>query len=400
MGALDDITVLDLSRILAGPFCTQMLSDLGATVWKVESPWGDDTRRWGPPFVEGESAYYLSTNRGKKSVSVNLKDERGQELVRGLARKADVLIENFKVGDLARYGLDYASLSKSNPGLVYASVTGFGQTGPRASEPGYDAVLQGMTGLMSVTGAPDGPPMRVGVAVVDLMTGLTTAIGVLSALHERARTGQGEHLDLSLFDVGIMAMVNLAQSYLADGVTPPRLGTAHAQIVPYQAFEASDGYFMLAVGNDAQFVRMAEAVGLPELAQDDRLKTNAGRVAHRDEVVATLSAAFAGWRREDLLRTLERATVPASPIYDLPEVMRDPQADARGVLWDVDHPTLGQLSLIANPLRHASESPASPTSHPPLLGEHTAETLRSALGLSEPEIASLEQDGVINLGRE
>ena len=202
MGALDDITVLDLSRILAGPFCTQMLSDLGATVWKVESPWGDDTRRWGPPFVEGESAYYLSTNRGKKSVAVNLKDERGQELVRGLARKADVLIENFKVGDLARYGLDYASLSKANPGLVYASVTGFGQTGPRASEPGYDAVLQGMTGLMSVTGAPDGPPMRVGVAVVDLMTGLTTAIGVLSALHERARTGRGKHLDLSLFDVG------------------------------------------------------------------------------------------------------------------------------------------------------------------------------------------------------
>ena len=400
MGALDDITVLDLSRILAGPFCTQMLSDLGATVWKVESPWGDDTRRWGPPFVEGESAYYLSTNRGKKSVAVNLKDERGQELVRGLARKADVLIENFKVGDLARYGLDYASLSKSNPGLVYASVTGFGQTGPRASEPGYDAVLQGMTGLMSVTGAPDGPPMRVGVAVVDLMTGLTTAIGVLSALHERARTGLGKHLDLSLFDVGVMAMVNLAQSYLADGVTPPRLGTAHAQIVPYQAFEASDGYFMLAVGNDAQFVRMAEAVGLPELAEDERLKTNAGRVAHREEVVATLSAAFASWRREDLLRTLERATVPASPIYDVPEVMRDPQSDARGVLWDVDHPTLGQLSLIANPLRHASESPAAPASHPPLLGEHTAETLRSALGLSDAEIANLASDGVINLGAE
>ncbi len=400
MGALNDITVLDLSRILAGPFCTQMLSDLGATVWKVESPWGDDTRRWGPPFVEGESAYYLSTNRGKKSVAVNLKDERGQELVRGLARKADVLIENFKVGDLARYGLDYASLSKSNPGLVYASVTGFGQTGPRASEPGYDAVLQGMTGLMSVTGAPDGPPMRVGVAVVDLMTGLTTAIGVLSALHERARTGRGKHLDLSLFDVGVMAMVNLAQSYLADGVTPPRLGTAHAQIVPYQAFEASDGFFMLAVGNDAQFVRMAEAVGLPELAQDDRLKTNAGRVAHRDEVVGTLRAAFAGWPRADLLRTLERATVPASPIYDVPEVMRDPQSDARGVLWDVEHPTLGQLSLIANPLRHASESPAVPASHPPLLGEHTAETLRSALGLSESEIAALAGDGVINLGAE
>ncbi len=377
-----------------------MLSDLGATVWKVESPWGDDTRRWGPPFVEGESAYYLSTNRGKKSVAVNLKDERGQELVRGLARKADVLIENFKVGDLARYGLDYASLSKSNPGLVYASVTGFGQTGPRASEPGYDAVLQGMTGLMSVTGAPDGPPMRVGVAVVDLMTGLTTAIGVLSALHERSRTGRGKHLDLSLFDVGVMAMVNLAQSYLADGVTPPRLGTAHAQIVPYQAFEASDGYFMLAVGNDAQFVRMAEAVGLPELAQDDRLKTNAGRVAHRDEVVDTLSAAFAAWPREDLLRTLERATVPASPIYDMPEVLRDPQADARGVLWDVDHPTLGTLSLIANPLRHASQSPAAPVSHPPLLAEHTAEVLATALGLSEPEIAALASDGVINLGAE
>ena len=330
MGALDDITVLDLSRILAGPFCTQMLSDLGATVWKIESPWGDDTRRWGPPFVEGESAYYLSTNRGKKSVAVNLKDARGQELVRGLARKADVLIENFKVGDLARYGLDYASLSEANPGLVYASITGFGQTGPRASEPGYDAVLQGMTGLMSVTGAADGPPMRVGVAVVDLMTGLTTTIGVLSALHERRATGRGKHLDLSLFDVGVMAMVNLAQSYLADGITPPRLGTAHAQIVPYQAFEASDGHFMLAVGNDAQFVRMAEAIGLPELTRDERLKTNAGRVEHREELIATLSAAFAVRRREDILRTLESATVPVSPIYDVPDVMRDPQAIARG----------------------------------------------------------------------
>ena len=400
MGALDDITVLDLSRILAGPFCTQMLSDLGATVWKIESPWGDDTRRWGPPFVEGESAYYLSTNRGKKSVAVNLRDPRGQELVQGLARKADVLIENFKVGDLARYGLDYASLSDANPGLVYASVTGFGQTGPRAAEPGYDAVLQGMTGLMSVTGAADGPPMRVGVAVVDLMTGLTTAIGVLSALHERARTGQGKHLDLSLFDIGIMAMVNLAQSYLADGVTPPRLGTAHAQIVPYQAFEASDGFFMLAVGNDAQFVRMAEAVGLPELAQDDRLETNAGRVAHREELIATLSATFAVRPREDILRTLESATVPVSPIYDVPDVMRDPQAIARGVVWEVEHPTLGLLPLIANPLRHASENPAAPAGHPPLLGEHTAETLGTALGLSESEVADLEQDGVVSLGGE
>ena len=398
MGALDDVTVLDLSRILAGPFCTQMLSDLGATVWKVESPWGDDTRKWGPPFVEGESAYYLSANRGKKSVALNLKDTRGQDIARRLASKADVLIENFKAGDLARYGLDYDRLADANPGLVYASVTGYGQTGPRSSEPGYDAVLQGMTGIMSVTGAPDGPPMRVGVAVIDLMTGLVTTIGVLSALHERRRTGRGKRLDVSLFDVGIMGMVNLAQSFLTDGAIPPRLGTAHAQIVPYQAFETQDGYFMLAVGNDAQFVRMADAVGLPELAADDRLATNAGRVAHREEVVARLSAEFAGWRRADLLAALERATVPASPIYDMPEVLADPQADARGVLWNVQHPVIGQLPLIANPLRHASDGPAAPQGHPPLLGEHTAETLRTALGLSDGEIAALERDGVIVCG--
>ncbi len=395
MGALDDIVVLDLSRILAGPFCTQILSDMGATVWKIESPWGDDTRIWGPPFLDGESAYYLSANRGKKSVVINLKEHRGQELIRQLATQADVLIENFKVGDLERYGLDYERLSTLNPRLIYASITGFGQTGPRAREPGYDAVLQGMTGIMSVTGAPDGPPMRVGVAVIDLMTGLMTAIGILSAIHERTRSGQGQYLDVSLFDVGLMGMVNLAQSFLATGVAPGRFGTAHAQIVPYQAFEARDGFFMLTVGNDGQFARMAEAIGHAELSEDERLRTNAGRVQHRDELIARLSAIFKDWHRAELLESLEGVSVPAAPIYDIAEVVRDPQAQARRSLWEADHPTLGSLPMIASPLQHMSRTPAGPQGHPPLLGEHTAEVLGEALKLAESEIARLAEDNVI-----
>lgn len=289
MGALDGLVVLDLSRILAGPYATQMLADLGAEVWKVESPWGDDTRRWGPPFREGESAYFLSTNRGKKSLAINLKDPRGQRLVRRLAEQADVLVENFKVGDLARYGLDYPSLAEVNPRLVYASITGFGQTGPRAAEPGYDAALQGMTGIMSVTGEPDGPPTKVGVAWIDVLTGLTAAVGILAALRERDVSGRGQHLDLALFDVGVAAMVNQAQAYLMTGVAPTRMGNAHPQIVPYQAFAARDKWFILAVGNDAQYRRLTEALERPDLWEDARYQTNAGRVEHRSELVAELA---------------------------------------------------------------------------------------------------------------
>ncbi|MER3602665.1 MAG: CoA transferase, partial [Thermus sp.] len=289
MKPLSSIRVLDLSRVLAGPLCTMVLADLGAEVLKVEPPWGDETRAWGPPFVAGESAYFLSVNRGKKSLALDLKAKEGQAILRSLARGADVLVENYKVGDLARFGLDYASLREENPKLIYLSLTGFGQTGPRAKEPGYDAALQGYVGIMSVTGEPDGPPMKVGVAWVDVMTGMMGVAAVLAALLERERSGLGQHIDLSLFDVGLFAMANLAQSYLLTGVPPKRLGNAHAQIVPYGAFPAQDGYIILAVGNDEQFRRLCQALDLPALAEDGRFATNRARVENREVLLNLLS---------------------------------------------------------------------------------------------------------------
>ena len=400
MGALDGLIVLDLSRILAGPYATQMLADLGAEVWKVESPWGDDTRRWGPPFQEGESAYFLSTNRGKKSLAVNLKDPRGQRIVRRLAERADVLVENFKAGDLARYGLDYPSLAEVNPRLVYASITGFGQTGPRAAEPGYDAALQGMTGIMSVTGDPDGPPMKVGVAWIDVLTGLTAAVGILAALREREISGRGQHLDLALFDVGVAAMVNQAQAYLMTGLAPKRMGNAHPQIVPYQAFEASDKWFILAVGNDTQYRRLVEAIGRPDLWEDARFRTNAGRVEHRSELVAELARVFKTRSRAEWLELLRGAGVPVTPVNDVGEALADPQAEARGLLWEVAHPKLGSTPLLASPLQHMDRTPARPAGPPPLLGQHTREVLTGALGMDEDEVRALAEEGVLVLGGE
>ncbi len=395
MGPLDGTVVLDLSRVLAGPFATQTLADLGATVWKIESPWGDDTRRYGPPFLESESAYYLSTNRGKKSVVVNLRDERGQVLIRQMAQRADVLVENFKVGDLARYGLDYESLARLNPRLVYASVTGFGQTGPRASEPGYDASLQGMTGIMSVTGEPDGPPSKVGVAWIDILTGMTTTIGILSALNERHGSGKGQHVDVSLFDVGITAMANLAQSYLATGEAPGRMGTAHPQIAPYQAFEGTDGHFMIGAGNDDQFRRLCDAVGLPDLPSDVRFKDNADRVRNREALAGLLSGVFRRESRDHWLAAVTDAGVPVTPVNNLADVFEDPQAEARKSLWEVDHPTIGKLPLLASALQHMSRTPAGPGGHPPLLGEHTREVLRDELGVPDDDITVLVEAGVV-----
>ena len=399
MGALDDIAVLDMSRILAGPFGTQILADLGATVWKIESPWGDDTRGWGPPFVGSESAYYLSANRGKKSVIVNLRDPRGQDVIRRLAAKADVLVENFRVGNLKRYGLDYESIAEINPRAVYASVTGFGQTGPRAAEPGYDAALQGMTGIMSVTGEPDGRPTKVGVAWVDILTGLHAVIGILAALHEREISGRGQHVDVSLFDAGVASMANLAQSYLATGAAPGRIGNAHPQVVPYQDFEASDGFFMLAANNDDQFRRLCAAVGLPSLADDDRFLDNAARVQNREALASKLGAKIKEKTREHWMGALQAAGITVTSINTIADALADPQAKARKSVWEVEHPTLGGVNLLGSALQHLSRTPAAPRSHPPLLGEHTEEVLSEVLGVPDDEIRALIADGAVKGAR-
>lgn len=428
MSALAGLKILDLSRVLAGPYCTQTLADLGAEVWKLEPIWGDETRAWGPPFLQpelqpppspgageggregggepddytywkvgpaGESAYYLSVNRGKKSLAVNLKDPRGQEIVRRLASRADVLIENYKVGDLARYGLDYSSLQKLNPRLVYCSITGFGQTGPRASEPGYDAALQGYTGIMSVTGEADGPPMKVGVAWIDLLTGMTATNAILAALFEREKSGQGQYIDLSLFDVSLAAMANLAQSYLLTGKAPQRKGNAHAQIVPYGAFPASDGWMVLAVGNDSQYQKLCETIGHPELWTDERFKTNPGRVTHRDELVTKLSEITKKEPKTHWLSVLQAAGVPSAPVNDLAEAFSDPQTEARRMRGELEHPTLGFIPTVGSPLAFLSRTPAQLGSHPPLLGEHTLEVLSGVLGLTEHQISDLEAAEVV-----
>lgn len=401
MSALEGLKVLDMSRILAGPFCTQMLADLGAEVWKVEPPKGDDTRIWGPPFLEpdeytdwklgpeGESAYYLSCNRGKKSISVNLKDPQGQAIVQALAEKADVLVENYKTGDLARYGLDYATLSQRNPRLVYLSITGYGHTGPRASEPGYDVAIQGLIGIMSVTGEPAGQPMRVPVAWIDLMTGMNGAIAVLAALQERSRSGKGQHLDVALFDVGLAAMVNLAQSFLVTQQLPTRLGNAHPQIVPYGAFKASDGWFMLTIGNDDQYRRTCEAIGHPELWEDVRFQANASRVVLREELLPRLEAIFLERPKAEWVEKLKAAGVPVNPVNNLSEAFSEPQAQARGMTQQLEHPLLGQIPLIGSPLSHFSRTPAQTQSHPPMLGEHTREILAEVLGYSPEKVETL-----------
>lgn len=385
---LRDLIILDMSRVLAGPYCSQLFADLGATVWKLEPPHGDDTRAWGPPFIGGESAYFLSVNKGKQSFCVNIRDERGQELIRQLATKADILLENFKVGDLARYQLDYASLAKRNSRLIYCSITGFGQTGPRATEAGYDAAMQGMAGLMSITGEAAGEPVKVGVAVIDVLTGLHAAVAILAALHERSHSHKGVHLDISLFEVALASLVNQLQASLITGQNPVRMGSAHPQLVPYQAFKAQDDYLVIAVGNDQQFQKLCAVLGETGLAADPRFQSNEGRVVHRQELIARLAACLQSQSKAYWLEQLKRVGVPAMPINQITEVLADPQTEARALIQSYHHPSAGEVKTLRSPL-----SPKAPQA-PPLFAEHSKSILEK-LGLSEADLQVLEREGVI-----
>ena len=401
---LEGVRVIDLSRILAGPWATQTLADLGADVIKVERPGrGDDTRTWGPPYAggdgePGEATYFLGINRGKRSIEIDLKHPDGAGLVREMARSADVLVENFKFGDLERRGLGYAALKADNPGLVYCSITGFGQSGPRAKKAGYDLIVQGMAGLMSITGhadgEPGGGPLRVGVAIVDVLTGLYGAIGILAALRERAETGQGRHIDLALFDVSAACLANQATSYLVGGAVPGRMGNSHPSIVPYQTFEVEDGHLVIAVGNDRQFVRFCDAIGLAELAADGRFTTNALRVANRNALIALIAPVLAGRTRAQWIETLEPVEVPVGPINGLDEVFGDPQAVARELVRELPHTALGRVASVAGPIRLDGRS-ATADRGPPVLGEHTDAVLGDVLGLSAEQIGELRRAGIV-----
>ncbi len=370
MGALDGIRVLDLSRILAGPWSTQMLSDLGADVVKVEAEWGDDTRKWGPPFIGDDAAYFHACNRGKRSVVLDLKSDDGLQLLLQLIDCADVVVENFRAGTLEKLGISEDVFE----GKILCRITGYGQTGPRSSEPGYDIALQAMTGIMSVTGASDGEPAKVGVAWIDVLTGMTAGNGILAALFHRERTGEGQIIDLSLFDVALMAMVNQAQNWIASGLDPKRMGHAHPNIVPYQAFLASDDWFILACGNDMQFANVCLATGAKTL-QRPELSENSGRLAARDEIVETLAEIIQQRPVSHWISEFNRLGVPCTPILSVSEAFTDSQALARDALWKLDdQPT------VANALRFMSKTPATPMSKPPGLGEHTAEVIADWLG--------------------
>lgn len=404
LGPLSGVRVLDLSRVLAGPVTTQLLGDLGADVLKIERPGvGDDTRQWGPPWLQRaggdaarQSAYFLSANRNKRSITIDIAKPEGQELVRTLAEKCDILVENFKVGDLARFKLDWPSLKHRLPRLVYCSISGFGQTGPYAAHPGYDFLVQGLGGIMSITGEPDGPPMKVGVAVADIVCGLYAAVSVLAALRQRDQSGRGQHIDLSLLDTQVAWLANQGLSYLTSGDPPGRLGNAHPSIVPYQVFGASDGYFILCAGNDGQFRRFVELAGAPELAFDRRFASNPQRVANRSELVPLLEALT---RRQPVghwLATLRPAGVPCGAVNDIAQVFADPQVRHRGMLVEMPCPAAadGVVRLIGNPIR-GSASPVAYRRPPPLLGEHTDEVLEEVLGLNELHRRRLRDIGVI-----
>jgi len=399
-GPLSHIRVLDLSRVLAGPWAGQTLADLGAEVIKVERPdVGDDTRGWGPPFLHdpdgqptSDAAYFLAANRGKKSVTIDFTQPEGQDLVRRLAADCDIVLENFKVGGLAKYGLDYASLQAVNPKIIYCSITGFGQTGPYRNRAGYDFLIQAMGGLMSVTGEPDdvpgGGPVKVGVAIVDIFTGMYAVTSVLAALAHRERTGEGEYIDLALLDVQVATLANQATNYLVSGHSPERLGNAHPNIVPYQALATSDGHIILAVGNDGQFAKFCAVAGFPELAEDERFRTNAARVNNRVELMPVIKGQIKQRTTVEWITLLEQEGVPCGPINNIAEVFANPQVQSRGMCIDVLHKEAGQIQLVGSPMKF-SRAKLNDRLSPPKLGEHTDEVLAGILGLGDDELARL-----------
>lgn len=400
-GTLSTLLILDLTRVLAGPYATMMLGDLGARVIKIEQPGrGDDTRRWGPPFTaNGESAYFLCVNRNKESLTLNLKTAEGRAILLELVRHADVLLENFKVGTMAELGLDYFSLHEVNPGLIYCSITGYGQTGPYAPRPGYDIAIEAEAGIMSITGPADseagpGEPYKVGVAIVDITTGMNAVIAILAALHHRTMTGQGQWLDLALFDTQLAWLANVASSYLISGETPKRYGNAHAVIVPYQTMPTADGWLMLAVGNDGQFVRLCAVLDQPAWAADARFATNPARVAHRETLIPALEAIFRTRTKAEWHAALTAVEVPCSSVNDIPTVLADPHTAARQMVQVVNHPVTGNIPLIGPALKF-SATPATIRSAPPLLGEHTESILISNLGYTKEKIEALRAQGVI-----
>ena len=402
MQPLEGIRVLDLTRALAGPYCTMMLGDLGADVIKVERPGrGDDSRGWGPPFVgepygpyPGESAYFIAANRNKRSATVNLKSAEGQEIVRRLASASDVLVENFRTGVLEKMGLGYDDLRALNPRLVYCSISGYGRTGPYADRPGYDFIIQAEGGLMGIIGPEDGPPYRVGVPIVDITSGMFAATAILAALRARDQTGEGQLVDVSLLDTVVALLTNVASNYLVGGMEPRRLGNAHPNITPYEAFRARDRWFALAAANERQWAKLCDAIGRPELKEDPRFATNVERVANRPALLEALNETFAARDADEWLAELREAGLPCGPINTIPDVFEHPQAQARGLALETEHPSAGPVQLTGFPYK-LSQTPAEVRQPPPLLGQHTAQVLTELLNHSAEEVAALRERGAI-----
>lgn len=386
-GALEHIRVLDLSRVLAGPFCTMILGDLGADIIKVEAPGGsDDTRKWGPPFQNGVSAYYLCANRNKRSVTIDLKSNKGIEQIKQLVQESDVLIHNFKTGTMERFGLDYHMLQEINPRLVYCSITGFGETGPYKDKPGYDFIIQAMSGLMSITGTEESGPQKLGVAITDILTGLYACIGIQAALLERTISGKGQKLDISLYDSAVSSLVNIGSNYLMSGKIPKRLGNQHANIVPYQTFQTKDGYIVIAVGNDRQFADLCHVLEMPELMKDERFKTNPNRVQYREQLIPLLENIFIKKSTSYWLKACEEKQIPCGPIQNLEQLMNDPQLHVRNMFIEHDHPVAGTIRMIGSPLK-LSRTPVSVRYHPPEVGEHHDEIFQEIINEIEKENA-------------